>query len=136
MTVQICVNLTKISWKLQWLFSLGIALIHLKSIAIPRGKSHCKFHGKFSLHYKILPYSLFSKPYWNIFFYKVYINWFINTSKMYQHFISIISKVLEFESHVGQTGTDCVVPGEKILLETELIVYQISVTSNLIFQMM
>ena len=55
---------------------------------------------------------------------------------MYQHFISIINKVLEFESHVGQTGTDCVVPGEKILLETELIVYQISVTSNLIFQMM
>ena len=60
-------DLTKFSWKLQWIFSLGIAMIHLKSIAIPREKSHCNFHGKFTLHYKILPYCLFSKPCWNSF---------------------------------------------------------------------
>ena len=41
-------------------------MIHLKSIAIPREKSHCNFHGKFNLHYKILPCCLFSKPCWNI----------------------------------------------------------------------
>ena len=55
----------EILWKLQWIFSLGIAMIHLKSIAIPREKSHCKFHGKFILHYKIHPCCLFSKPCWN-----------------------------------------------------------------------
>ena len=45
---------------LQWFFAISKKSLGKKVIA-----TFMRFHGKLNLHYKILPYSLFSKPYWN-----------------------------------------------------------------------
>ena len=48
---------------LQWFFAISKKSLGKKVIA-----TFMRFHGKLNLHYKILPYSLFSKPYWNSLF--------------------------------------------------------------------
>ena len=46
---------------LQWFFAISKKSLGKKVIA-----TFMRFHGILNLHYKILPYSLFSKPCWNI----------------------------------------------------------------------